>query len=331
MIIIDAKTFGAALRRRRKKLNYTQTFVSEVSGFSVSFLSDLEQRKSTAELGRAIRLANLLEAMLLSVCGVSFAAVLLCAQARVRASTVEAEEYLEGVEPQDMEGGNINTGTDRIGALSPGDIVDMAQVTGREESYFVIYPIEEGDAVYERINGKSYRENDDIALDELRYLKLLHYNFEHELQVGELIVNEDVADDVRAIFRELYDAEYEIQSMRLVDDYWTGNATDSDTASIEENNSSAFNYREATGGGKLSNHATGRAIDINPQQNPYVYYQDGAWTWDHENAAPYIDRDSGELHMIAAGDVCCSAFAKYGFSWGGEWGNPLDYQHFEKE
>ena len=60
MIITDAKTFGVALRRRRKELNYTQTFVSEVSGFSVSFISDLEQGKSTAELGRAIRLANLL-------------------------------------------------------------------------------------------------------------------------------------------------------------------------------------------------------------------------------------------------------------------------------
>lgn len=60
MIITDAKTFGEALRRRRKQLNYTQAFVAEVSGFSVSFISDLEQGKSTAELGRAIRLANLL-------------------------------------------------------------------------------------------------------------------------------------------------------------------------------------------------------------------------------------------------------------------------------
>lgn len=60
MIITDAKTFGEALRRRRKQLNYTQAFVAEVSGFSISFISDLEQGKSTAELGRAIRLANLL-------------------------------------------------------------------------------------------------------------------------------------------------------------------------------------------------------------------------------------------------------------------------------
>lgn len=260
------------------------------------------------------------------MCGVCMALVLFLLQTSVR-----AEDALPGVKRQESEMKKDGIKADRIAVLAPGDIVDAAQVTGQEDAYFVQYPITEGDAVFERINGKSYRENDDIALEDLRYLKLLHYNFDHEIQVGELIVNEDVADDVLSIFRELFEAEYEIRSMFLVDNYWTGDATDSDTASIEENNSSAFNYREATGGMTLSNHALGRAIDINPQQNPYVVYRDGAWRWEHENATPYIDRDSGEAHMIAAGDVCCETFAKYGFCWGGEWENPVDYQHFEKE
>lgn len=60
MIAIDSKSFGNALRQRRKELHYTQAFLAEVSGFSVSFISDLENGKDTAELGRAIRLANLL-------------------------------------------------------------------------------------------------------------------------------------------------------------------------------------------------------------------------------------------------------------------------------
>ena len=60
MIITDAKTFGECLRMRRKQLGYTQSFLSEFSGFSVSFISDLENGKSSAELGRAIYLANLL-------------------------------------------------------------------------------------------------------------------------------------------------------------------------------------------------------------------------------------------------------------------------------
>ena len=59
-MITDAKEFGAALRQRRKDLGYTQVFLSEFSGFSVTFISDLENGKSTAELGKAIYLANLL-------------------------------------------------------------------------------------------------------------------------------------------------------------------------------------------------------------------------------------------------------------------------------
>ena len=59
-MISDARSFGQALRRRRKDLGYTQAFLAEFSGFSVSFISDLENGKSTAELGKAIYLANLL-------------------------------------------------------------------------------------------------------------------------------------------------------------------------------------------------------------------------------------------------------------------------------
>lgn len=59
-MITDAKSFGEALRKRRKELGYTQAFLSEFSGLSVSFISDLENGKNTAELGKAIFLANLL-------------------------------------------------------------------------------------------------------------------------------------------------------------------------------------------------------------------------------------------------------------------------------
>ena len=59
-MVTDAKEFGAAIRRRRKELGYTQAFLSDFSGFSVTFISDLENGKSTAELGKSIYLANLL-------------------------------------------------------------------------------------------------------------------------------------------------------------------------------------------------------------------------------------------------------------------------------
>lgn len=59
-MIKDSLSFGKALKNRRKKLGYTQAFLSEFSGLSISFISDLENGKDTAELGKAIRLANLL-------------------------------------------------------------------------------------------------------------------------------------------------------------------------------------------------------------------------------------------------------------------------------
>ena len=119
--------------------------------------------------------------------------------------------------------------------------------------------------------------------------------------------------------------------MYLIDEFWTGNGNDSDTASCDANNTSAFCYRAITGGGELSNHAFGRAIDINPQQNPYVTYRGGRAYWYHENATDFIDRDAGLPHMITHDDLCFRLFTEHGFSWGGDWENVKDYQHFEKE
>lgn len=196
--------------------------------------------------------------------------------------------------------------------------------------YFQKSGIQKGDAVYQRIIGKSYRENPDVALADLNYLKVLHYNFDHKIQVGELIVNASISDEVLLIFKELFQNEYEIQSMYLIDNYWTGDGDSTDTASIDQNNTSAFNYREITGGGKLSNHAYGLAIDINPQQNPYVWLENGEKHWTHTNADRYIDRESNDPHVIQLNDLCYNTFTAHGFSWGGNWSNPIDYQHFEK-
>lgn len=245
---------------------------------------------------------------------------------------VRLEKEKEKIEKFPKEVDNIEQEQSlSLETLEVGQIVDEFMVIGSEEQYFKSYQILEGDAVYNRINGKSYYANDNISLSELRYLKLAHYNFEHKVQIGELIVNAAISEDVLNIFRELFEIEYEIQSMHLVDDYWVGDGTSSDSNSIEHNNTSAFCYREATGSGTLSNHAFGRAIDINPQQNPYVWYTEGGANWSHENASMYIDRTCGDSHVIVENDACYNIFRKYGFSWGGLWTNPIDYQHFEKK
>lgn len=218
-----------------------------------------------------------------------------------------------------------------LSGLAPGTILDPAQLDfDNLDSYFMSWKIEEGDNLHARINGKSYRENPYVPLSSLRYLKMPHYNFKGQIQVGELIVNKDIQGDVFYIFKELFRSKYQIQSMYLIDNYWTGDAEDSDTASIDANNTSAFCYREISGGGNLSNHAYGRAIDLNPQQNPYVSYSTGSPKWDHSNADDYIVRDTGLPHVITHSDLAYRLFTERGFRWGGDWKNPKDYQHFDK-
>lgn len=219
------------------------------------------------------------------------------------------------------------------------NVADMRAETVLEEenvnleapdNYFTVHEID--DEVFQRINGRSYRENAHISVDELRYLKLLHYNYDHKIQVGELIVNEKIAQDCINIFKELFLQEYEIESMCLIDDFWTGDGGETDTVSIEHNNTSAFNYRTMTGGNSLSNHALGYAVDVNPLQNPYVSYRsDGNLTQYYKDMELYLDRDSGDAHMITRDDLCYQTFIKYGFIWGGDWKAPIDYQHFEKK
>lgn len=60
MKIIDPKSLGKAIRERRKELHYTQAYLSEFTGLSISFISDLERGKATAEIGKAMQIINLL-------------------------------------------------------------------------------------------------------------------------------------------------------------------------------------------------------------------------------------------------------------------------------
>ncbi len=200
-----------------------------------------------------------------------------------------------------------------------------------EDTYmcFECYEICVGDEVYNRIYGKSYVENDDIALEDLRYLRMSYYDFSHTPRVGEMIVNAKIADDVMSIFRELFENGYELETMRLVEDFWQGDGASTDLASMAANNCSCFCYREVTYGGKLSYHALGLAIDINPRSNPYVWYENGQMLVLPENAYEFADRTADDPHFIRSGDFCCKLFERYGFEWGGDWETPIDYQHFE--
>jgi hypothetical protein len=214
-------------------------------------------------------------------------------------------------------------------ALPAGTVVQKEQVNREKlQECFVAVPIP--DEIFQKINGKSYIENPYVSLDDLRYLKVLHYNFEHGVQVGEIIVSTELTEEFLEIFQELFDKEYEIYSMFLVEDFWTGDALTTDDASCVANNTSGFSYRMITMGGSLSRHAYGKAIDVNPVQNPFIEYSNGVAYWYDSKADPYIDRAADLPHMIRYEDACFIAFDKRGYTWGGDWTSPKDYQHFEK-
>ena len=181
------------------------------------------------------------------------------------------------------------------------------------------------DAVFSRMMGKSYKEECTTPREELRYLRVLHYNKVGEELQGELVCHKDIADDLLAIFRELYQAKYPIERMVLIDEYDAD-----DEASMRANNTSAFNFRKASGMRTLSKHSTGMAIDINPLYNPLVKHREGRTRVYPSNATPYIDRSQDFPYKIVKGDLCYRLFKKYGFSWGGDWKSSKDYQHFEK-
>lgn len=207
------------------------------------------------------------------------------------------------------------------------NIENMTQVSEleNEQAYFTASVITE--EIYERINGCSYVENENISLEELRYLKILHIGFDGEEHEGELIVNQAIADDILEIMQQLYQNQYPIERMVLVDEY-----DGDDEKSMQANNTSCFNYRTVEGSEKLSKHSYGLAIDINPFYNPCVRsYADGSTKSFPEGSDEYADRSKDFPYKIDQDDLCYRLFTEHGFRWGGTWNSLKDYQHFDKE
>lgn len=177
-------------------------------------------------------------------------------------------------------------------------------------------------AVYTKILNQSYKPECPVRCSDLRYVIVSYWDYNGQEQLGELIVHHLVADDICAIFSELYDARFPIASMRLIDDF---NADDE--SSMQANNTSAFCYRSnVTTPTKPSMHSYGLAIDINPLVNPYVRGDIVL----PKTAGIYTDRTRQHQGSIMVGDVCCQAFTSRGWQWGGSWPDRQDYQHFEK-
>ena len=211
-------------------------------------------------------------------------------------------------------------------AWRPGTTVTLHEVSahGMDKCFYAeAIP----DAVFERMKGKSYKSYCQVKRSDLRYVRVLHYNINGEIKVGELVCHKSVAADMVDIFRNLFRAKYSIERMRLIDDYGAD-----DEKSMEANNTSCFNFRHVAGTKVPSNHSWGKAIDINPLYNPYVKrMKNGTIMVSPKSGRRYADRSRDFSYKIDRNDLCYREFIRHGFTWGGGWKSAKDYQHFEKK
>jgi len=151
---------------------------------------------------------------------------------------------------------------------------------------------------------------DSQALVNVRY-----YSFDQKLHEGQIVINKALAQDVKSIFQEIEASHFPIAKVIPIERYgW------SDDDSVKDDNTSGFNYRKVPATHRLSSHAEGRAIDLNPRENPYIDPIRGPKQTYNPNAPGALTPGSAPVRI----------FKKHGWKWGGVWRRGRDYQHFEK-
>ena len=159
-------------------------------------------------------------------------------------------------------------------------------------------------------------------LDTLQVLAVCYMGFDGTLHCGQIVVARELADEVKEIFNALRGIKFPIEKVIPVSQFhW------SDDESMIANNSSGFNYRAIVGGQNLSHHATGRAIDINPRQNPYIKPNAEGTNLILPTGAVY---DARQMGTLTVGSDAVRIFESRGWEWGGRWTTRLDYHHFQK-
>ncbi len=267
------------------------------------------------------------------------------------ADNYEAENSTDAPAPSDQAPDSGSSGQDSsseaeslqdpVETVPPASLLTGASLNGSSqidgrityEEGFYYEPI--SDNLRRYVTGISYpsvqtpadaEATPKVSLDELRYVHILHYDFDGSPAEGELICNEYIAQDLVEIFYQLYCNEYRLERVLLIDEY-----DGDDTASMEDNNTSCFNYRVVAGSSSLSKHAYGLAIDVNPLYNPYITYgKDGTMNVSPSSGESYADRTVNFPYKIDEEDLCYKLFIQHGFTWGGSWNHSKDYQHFQK-
>lgn len=155
-------------------------------------------------------------------------------------------------------------------------------------------------------------------INQLTLIDVEYYSFDEKLHKGQLVINKKVEKDIVEIFKLIKDLKFPVGKVIPVVKYkWD------DEASMNDNNTVAFNYRKVKGSKVLSLHSYGLAIDINPLQNPHI-------------KGKTIQPSSGKYDTKSKGTILrdsklVNEFVKRGWQWGGRWRSSKDYQHFEKK
>lgn len=189
-----------------------------------------------------------------------------------------------------------------------------------------------------RVNAQTLQNEEEVILDcnysfeeaisgkeipkeitkNLVLLNVEYYSFDDKLHRGQIVLHKRAEKDIKEIFEIIKEIKFPISKVIPVVKYhW------SDEASMNDNNTSAFNYRKVKGQKVLSFHSYGLAIDINPIQNPHIKRN-------------LIQPSNAKYDIKAAGTILKNSrivqeFKKRGWQWGGTWRSSKDYQHFEKK
>lgn len=159
-----------------------------------------------------------------------------------------------------------------------------------------------------------------VPATDLRSISFSRFDFDGMERIGTLVVHRILEPSLLEILDYAYQIGYPIHKAVPIDDpAYCGD----DELSMADNNSSCFNDRTIAGTSKISMHALGLAVDINPLLNPYlspnrVWYPDDS----------HVDRSDLKPGMFSDTHPIVRAFTERGFEWGGSWERP-DYHHFE--
>jgi poly-gamma-glutamate synthesis protein (capsule biosynthesis protein) len=165
----------------------------------------------------------------------------------------------------------------------------------------------------------SWHRGCPVPVRRLRVLQVSFWGFDRRAHTGRLVVHRSAVRPLIRVMRRLFVARFPIRRMVPVDAYGG-----SDNRSMAADNTSAFNCRRVAGTRSWSEHAYGRAIDINPVENPEI---DGRKI-SPPKGARYANRRHHARGMIRRHGVVVRAFRAVGWGWGGRWHSPKDYQHF---